>query len=103
MNQGLDSLSNSGRWSPYLRLDAVEASTPQHVAAPQLHLSVVDGVHVLHLLQLLLRDLLLLRAVTRCLQELEPVGGDAGHQLEDTTTQSDTRTTATLPVPVLSK
>lgn len=65
----------------YLRLDAIEAAAPEHVAPPQLHLSVVDLIQVLHLLQLLLRDLLLLRAVTRCLQEPQPAGRDAGHQL----------------------
>lgn len=65
----------------YLCLDAVEATAPKHMAPPQLHLSVVDLIQVLHLLQLILRDLLLLRAVTRCLQELQPASGDTGHQL----------------------
>lgn len=67
---------------PNLRLDALEAAAPQHLAPPHLHLSVVDLVHVLHLLQLLLWDLPLLGAVARRLQELEPLGGDAGHELD---------------------
>lgn len=66
---------------PYLLGDPVDAAAPQHLAPLQLHLSVVDLVQVLHLLQLVLGDLLLLRAVTRRLQELQPLGGDTGHQL----------------------
>lgn len=65
----------------YLCLDAVQASAPKHMAPPQLHLSVVNLIAVLHLLQLLLRDLLPLRAMPRRLQELQPAGGDAGDQL----------------------
>lgn len=65
----------------YLGLDAVQATAPKHVAPPQLHLSVVNLIPVLHLLQLLLRDLLPLRAVPRRLQELQPAGGDTGDQL----------------------
>lgn len=65
----------------YLCLDAVQATAPKHVAPPQLHLSVVNLIPVLHLLQLLLRDLLPLRAVPCCLQELQPAGGDTGDQL----------------------
>lgn len=64
-----------------LRLYALQASAPQHLAPPELHLGVVDLVGVLHLLQLLLGDLLLLGAVARRLQELQPAGGHAGHQL----------------------
>lgn len=60
-----------GRGLPsYLSLDAVEATAPEHLAPPELHLSVVDLIFVLQLLQLLLGDLLLLRAVTRSFQEL---------------------------------
>lgn len=79
----LDGESNviTGQVESYLCLDAVEATAPKHMAPPQLHLSVVDLIQVLHLLQLILRDLLLLRAVTRCLQELQPASGDTGHQL----------------------
>lgn len=66
---------------PYLRLDTIQAAAPKHVAPPQLHLSVIDLIQVLHLLQLLFGDLLLLRAVTGRLEELQPTGGDAGHQL----------------------
>lgn len=71
------------RWNlkPYLSLDAVEATAPEHVALPHLHLSVVDLILVLHLLQLIFRDLLLLRAMTRRLQELQPSSGDTGHHL----------------------
>lgn len=67
--------------SSYLCLDAVQTTAPKHVAPPHLHLSVVNLIPVLHLLQLFLRDLLPLRAVPRRLQELQPVGGDAGDQL----------------------
>ena len=41
----------------------------------------VDLVQVVHLVQLLLGDLLLLSAVARRLQELQAAGGDGGHQL----------------------
>ncbi len=82
---------------PYLRLDAVEAATPEHVAPPHLHLGVVDLILVLHLLQLVLGDLLLLRAVTRRLQELQPASGDAGHQLRGGTNTNITP--LSLPVP----
>lgn len=67
--------------SSYLCLDAVEASDPEHLAPPQLHLCVINLIHVLHLLQLLLRDLLLLRPVTRRLQKLQPARGNAGDEL----------------------
>lgn len=81
-------------------MDAVEASAPEHVAPPQLHLSVVDLILVLHLLQLVLRDLLLLRAVTRRLQELQPASGDTGHQLKGGPTSILLPCqTAALPVP----
>lgn len=65
----------------YLRLDAVEATAPQHLASLQLHLSVVNLIQVLHLLQLLLRDLLALCPVTCCLQELQPASGHTGYHL----------------------
>lgn len=65
----------------YLCLDAVQATAPKHVAPPELHLSVVNLIPVLHLLQLLFGDLLPLRAVPRRLQELQPASGDAGDQL----------------------
>lgn len=80
----------------YLCLDAVEATAPKHLAPLQLHLSVVDLILVLHLLQLLLGDLLLLCAVTCCLQELQPAGGDTGHQLRVGQTQT-LETTASPP------
>lgn len=70
--------------NPYLCLDAVEAATPKHMAAPNLHLIAVDLILVLPLLQLASSDLLLLRVVTRHPQELrqpEAAGGDAGDQL----------------------
>lgn len=54
----------------YLSLDAVEAAAPEHLTSPELHLSVINLIFVLQLLQLLLRDLLLLRAVTCSFQEL---------------------------------
>lgn len=47
---------------PYLCLDAVQAAAPQHVAPPHLHLRMIDLV-IFHLFQLLLGDLLLLRAM----------------------------------------
>lgn len=53
----------------YLSLDAIEASEPEDLAAAQLPLGVIDLVHVIQLLQLLVRDLLLLRAVARRFQE----------------------------------
>ena len=74
---------------PYLSLDAVEAAAPEDLAPLQFHLSVVDLIEVLHLLQLLLGDLVPLRAVTRRLQELQPTRGDAGHQLRGGQTQTD--------------
>lgn len=64
-----------------LRLDAVQATAPKHLAPLQLHFSVVNLIAVLHLLQLLLGDLLLLCAVPRRLQELQPASRDAGDQL----------------------
>lgn len=72
---------------PDLCLDAVEATAPEHMAPPELHLSMVDLIQVLHVLQLVLRDLLLLRPVTRRLQELQPASGDTGHQLRQGQTQ----------------
>lgn len=80
----------------YLRLDAVEAPAPKHLAPLHLHLSVVDLILVLHILQLLLGDLLLLCAVTCCLQEPQPAGGDTGHQLRVGQTQT-LETTASPP------
>lgn len=53
----------------YLSLDAIEASEPQDLASAELALGVVDLVHVVQLLQLLVRDLLLLRAVAGRFQE----------------------------------
>lgn len=53
----------------YLSLDAVQASEPEDLAPAELPLGVVDLVHVFQLLQLLVRDLLLLRAVARRFQE----------------------------------
>ncbi|KAG7266504.1 hypothetical protein CRUP_016876 [Coryphaenoides rupestris] len=41
----------------------------------------VDLIQVIHLLELLLWDLLLLRAMAGRLQELQTTGGDGGHQL----------------------
>jgi hypothetical protein len=65
----------------HLGLDAVEAAAPEHLAPAELHLGVVDLVQVVHLVQLLLRDLLLLRAVASRLQELQTAGRDGGHHL----------------------
>lgn len=87
--------------NPYLRGDAVEAAAPEHLALLQLHLAVVDLIRVLHLFQLLLGDLLLLPAVTRCRQELQPASGDTGHQLggrPDTNITPRSDATASLPV-----
>lgn len=53
----------------YLSLDAVQASEPEDLAPAKLPLGVVDLVHVLQLLQLLVWDLLLLRAMARRFQE----------------------------------
>lgn len=83
----------------YLRLDPVEAAAPQRLTPPQLHLSMVDLVFVLQLLQLILRDLLLLGAMTGCFQETQPAGGHAGHQLgeeQDYKPVRDTKTNTTL-------
>ena len=74
---------------PYLGLDPVEAAAPQHLAPPHLHLAVVDLIHVLHLLLILLRELLLLRAVAGRLQELQAAGGDAGDQLRQKRTSGE--------------
>lgn len=79
---------DTGAWvESHLCLDAVEASAPKHMAPPQLHLSMVDLIQVLHLLQFLLGNLLLLCAVTCCLQELQPAGGNTGYQLRGRQTQ----------------
>lgn len=61
--------TGSGFGAGYLSLDAVEASEPEDLAAAELPFGVIDLVHVLQLLQLLVRDLLLLRAVARRFQE----------------------------------
>lgn len=53
----------------YLSLDAVQASEPEDLATAKLPFSVIDFIHVFQLLQLLVWDLLLLRAVARCFQE----------------------------------
>lgn len=53
----------------YLSLDAIEASEPEDLAATKLPLGVVNLIHVLQLLQLLIRDLLFLGAVARRFQE----------------------------------
>lgn len=47
---------------PYLCLNAIQATTPQHMASPQLHLCMINLV-IFHLFQLFLRDLLLLCAM----------------------------------------
>lgn len=59
----------------YLSLDAAEAPEPEDLAVAELPLCVVNLVHVLQLLQLLVRDLLLLGAVARRLEEFEAAGG----------------------------
>lgn len=64
---------NGKVWWWYLSLDAVEASKPEDLPSPQLHLSVVDLVSALS--QLLLWDFLLGDAVACLLQELQMVGG----------------------------
>lgn len=48
---------------PYLCLNAIQATAPQHMAPPQLHLSMINLI-IFHLFQLFLRDLLLLCAMT---------------------------------------
>lgn len=53
----------------YLSLDAIEASEPEDLAATKLPLGVVDLIHVLQLLQLLIRDFLLLGTMACCFQE----------------------------------
>lgn len=63
----------------YLCLDAVQASKPEDLASPQLHLGVVDLICTLR--QLLLVDLLLGDAVTCLLKEFQVVGGDGCDQL----------------------
>lgn len=63
----------------YLSLDAVQPSEPEDLAAAQLHLGVVNLIHVLDLLLFL--HLLLGAAVTYCRQELEPVCGDGRDEL----------------------
>lgn len=67
----------------YLSLDAAEASEPEDLAVAELPLCVVDLVHVLQLLKLLVRDLLLLRAVACCFQEFQAAGGYGGDHLRD--------------------
>lgn len=59
----------------YLSLDAAEAPEPEDLAVAELPLCVVNLVHVIQLLQLLVRDLLLLGAVARRLEEFEAAGG----------------------------
>lgn len=63
----------------YLGLDPIQASEPQDLAPPQLPLGVVYLLHVL--VELLLRDLLLLREPPCLLEELEPAGWDGGDDL----------------------
>lgn len=73
---------NHGKWEAlweYLSLDAIQPSEPEDLTAAQLHLGVVNLIHVLDLLFLL--HLLLGAAVTNCRQELEPVCGDGGDEL----------------------
>lgn len=53
----------------YLSLDAIQASEPEDLATAKLPFSVIDLIHVFQLLQLLVWDLLLLRAMARRLQE----------------------------------
>lgn len=71
-----------GRPVGYLGLDAAEASEPEDLAVAELPLCVVDLIHVLQLLQLLVRNLLLLGAVAHRLQEFEAAGGDGGDNLQ---------------------
>lgn len=63
----------------YLGLDPVEPPEPEDLPPPQLHLRVVDLVHVLG--QLLLGDLLLGDAVPSFLQELQVARWDRADQL----------------------
>lgn len=65
----------------YLSLDAAEAPEPEDLAMAEFPLCVVDLVHVLQLLQLLVRDLLLLGAVACRLEEFEAAGGYGGDHL----------------------
>lgn len=64
---------------PYLCLYPVETPEPQDLPTPQLHLGVVDLVHVFR--QLLLWDLLLGDAMPSFLQELQVAGWDSADQL----------------------
>lgn len=54
---------------PDLSLDAIEASEPEDLSSAELPFGMVDLIHVLQLLQLIVRDLLFLGAVARCFQE----------------------------------
>lgn len=67
----------------YLSLNAVEASEPKDLPSAELSLSMVDFIQVVQLLQLLIWDFLLLRAVTSSLQELQPTRGDRGNDLNE--------------------
>lgn len=69
----------------YLGLDPVEPPEPQDLPPPQLHLRVVDLVHVLG--QLLLGDLLLGDAVPGFLQELQVARWHGADQLGTAGTQ----------------
>lgn len=53
----------------YLSLDAIEAPEPEDLASAKLPFSMIDLIHVLQLFQLLVWDLLFLRAVSRRFQE----------------------------------
>lgn len=63
----------------YLRLYPVETPEPQDLPTPQLHLSVVDLIHILW--QLFLWDLLLGDAVPSFLEEFQVAGRDCADQL----------------------
>lgn len=80
-----------GEWAAlweYLSLDAVQPSEPEDLTAAQLHLSMVDLIHVLDLLLLL--HLLLSAAVTNRGQELEAVCGDSRDELSRSKKRNDT-------------
>lgn len=68
----------------YLCLDAVQASEPQNLPSPQLHLGMVDLIRVL--CELLLVDFLLCYAMASLLQEREVLSWDGCNQLTHTHT-----------------
>lgn len=78
--ESLSSVSGVGSGRPsYLCLDAVQASEPEDLSAPQLPLGVVDLLLVL--IQLLLGHLVLLGELPRTAQEPQLAVGNGGDHL----------------------